>query len=204
MKKLISFVLATAVLSAAGPRVALAQAQQPAPRLDQVMSAEERAATGVARLTPEERTALEAWLARYTSTVMAVVRGLEAPAAPVAPAAAPAEPRIPPPPAVVAPRTFTPGPPTTAPHGAHVFRSASGGTFVMLQDGTMWEIYFGDRASTASWRAGDFVSVGRQPAPIGEFRYQLVNAAGRGKVSARFAGFIRSESDTTVTGRGWR
>src|SRR5688572_15009408 len=55
-------------------------AAQPAsaqgPDLDRVMSAQEREATGIARLNASERAALEAWLARYTATVSAAVQGM--------------------------------------------------------------------------------------------------------------------------------
>ncbi|MEJ7810932.1 MAG: hypothetical protein WKG32_11035 [Gemmatimonadaceae bacterium] len=64
------------------PRRAVAQqnppppppADQPrmeSPRIDQLMSPEERAATGVAALSAAQRGALESWLGRYTAAVAA-------------------------------------------------------------------------------------------------------------------------------------
>ena len=193
MRKLISSALAASALVVAAT---IAQAQQPAPSLDQIMSPAEQAAAGIAKLTPAERAALETWLARYTATVGAVVRGLgpavAVPAQQVVPPAAamtPARPTVP-----TTPQIQTPQLPSTAPFGAHVFRSTDGGTFVMLRDGTVWEIFHSDRPHTTVWQAGDFVTVRRSPARIGRFDYQLVNAERDRNVQARFAGFVKVET----------
>ena len=194
MRKLISSAFVVAALAttiAIAPASALAQ--QPAPSLDQIMSAEERAAAGIAKLTPAERAAFEAWLGRYTATVRGVVRMLDAPTTP-GQAAVPSTPAdVAAPPATPAPSATPPTLPSTAPLGAHVFRSADGGTFIMLRDGTVWEIFYSDRPVTTVWQAGDFVQVRRSPLRVGRFDYQLVNADRDRKVAARFAGFVKIE-----------
>lgn len=157
--------------------------------LDRIMSPEERAATGVARLTASERAALEAWLARYTATVSTAVQGVtrqegvptSAPrSAPIVPRAQDRAPR---------PSYETLEPRTIA--GARLFRSTGGGTFVMLEDGTMWEIYLPHRPETATWQQGDFIRVRHDRSPVGDYEHQLVSAPGSSRVSARFAGFVK-------------
>ena len=157
--------------------------------LDRIMSPQEREATGVARLNGSERAALEAWLARYTATVSAAVQGLSHQTnGPVGtPQGAPAIPRSQDP----APRRSydTLHPRTIA--GAKLFRSTGGGTFVMLEDGTMWEIYLPHRPESATWQQGDFIRVRHDSSPVGDYEHQLVGTPGNSRVSARFAGFVK-------------
>ena len=157
--------------------------------LDRIMSPEERAATGVARLTATERVALEAWLARYTATVSSAVQGVTRQEG--VPASAPRSVPITPRSQERAPRPSydTLEPRTIA--GARLFRSTGGGTFVMLEDGTMWEIYMPHRPETATWQQGDFIRVRHDLSPVGDYEHQLVSAPGSSRVSARFAGFVK-------------
>ena len=201
MRSPISQALALGVALVMLPVIAGAQQTTSAPSLDQLMSAEERAATGIARLTPAERAAMESWLARYTATVTTVVRGMQPSV--VAPSSVPPAAVSPTQPAPQQRALPQPQPlPRTAPNGAQVFRSADGGTFIMLDDGSMWEIYFSDRPNAAAWRVGDFVSVQPRAARIGKFTYQLVNAnaIGNGRVTARYAGYIRVEEARPAAG----
>ena len=46
-------------------------------KLDEVMSAQDQMATGVANLSVAQRQSLERWLARYTGTVAAVARRID-------------------------------------------------------------------------------------------------------------------------------
>ena len=165
------------------------------PDLDRVMSAQERQATGIARLNAAERAALEAWLARYTATVSAAVLGMtQSGVVPVStPNSGQAVPRMQEP-----NRTQEPAPrpsyDTLHPRtiaGAKLFRSTGGGTFVMLEDGTMWEIYLPHRPETATWQEGDFIRVRHDASPVGDYEHQLVSAPGSSRVSARFAGFVK-------------
>ena len=191
MRRSISHALALGAVLAMLPALAGAQQGATAPSLEQLMSAEEIAATGIARLTPAERASLEQWLVRYTATVTTVVRGMQPSVPTNAPGAA--QPVQPAPQQRALPQPLPL--PRTAPNGAQVFRSADGGTFIMLDDGSMWEIYFSDRPSAAAWRVGDFVSVHPRAARVGKFNYQLVNAnaVGSARVTARYAGYIRVE-----------
>src|SRR5918992_2594369 len=67
-------------------------------KLDEVMSAQDQVATGVANLSAAQRQSLERWLARYTGTVAAVARridrvparDIESPRADLAPRSEPA------------------------------------------------------------------------------------------------------------------
>lgn len=174
--------------------IAAQPAHAQAPDLDRVMSAQEREASGVARLNASERAALEAWLARYTATVSAAVQGMQPGNVPVsAPRSTPTLPRL-----QEQPRTQEPAPrpsfETLHPRtiaGAKLFRSTGGGTFVMLEDGTMWEIYLPHRPESATWQQGDFIRVRHDASPIGDYEHQLVSAPGSSRVSARFAGFVK-------------
>ena len=70
MRRLVSAVLALATLAPA--LAAPAAAQAPAPlRIDALMSERDRQETGITRMTPAERQALERWLARYTAAAVA-------------------------------------------------------------------------------------------------------------------------------------
>ena len=175
--------------------IAVQPAGAQGPDLDRVMSSQEREATGIARLNANEKAALEAWLARYTATVSAAVQGMShAGGTPVSiPRGTPALPRTQEPPRVQepAPRPSydTLHPRTIA--GAKLFRSTGGGTFVMLEDGTMWEIYLPHRPETATWQEGDFIRVRHDASPVGDYEHQLVSAPGSSRVSARFAGFVK-------------
>ena len=80
--------------------------------------------------------------------------------------------------------------PHKLPNGAQMLRSMDGSTFVMLADGTMWEVYLPDRPQADTWRAGDLIQVRQASIVRGDFDYQLVNGVARSTVSARFAGYV--------------
>ena len=177
------------------PSAAFAQASDV--KLDEVMSAQDQMATGVANLSDAQRQSLERWLARYTGTVAAVARRMdrlparetESPRADVAPRSEPArqaplrqaqEPSL----------TGKPWLPHKLPNGAQMLQSMDGSTFVMLADGTMWEVYLPHRPQADTWRQGDLIQVRQASIVTGDFEYQLVNGAARSTVSARFAGYV--------------
>lgn len=189
MRTFLRRALLVPVLAAGLGTLAGRQAEAQTAGLDRMMSPEERAATGVARLNASERAALEAWLARYTATVSSAVQGMsrqgEVPVS--VPRSVPATPRA----QETGPRPSyeTLQPRTIA--GAKLFRSTGGGTFVMLEDGTMWEIYLPHRPESATWQQGDFIRVRYDVSPVGDYEHQLVSAPGTSRVSARFAGFVK-------------
>jgi len=173
-------------------------------RLDEVMSAQDQMATGVANLSAAQRQSLERWLARYTGTVAAVARRLDrapareadAPARDIVPRAEPS--RQAPTRQVEQPSlTGRPWLPHKLPNGALMLRSIDGSTFIMLADGTMWEVYLPHRPQAATWRAGDLIQVRQASVVSGEFDHQLVNGVARSTVSARFAGWVKMEDGET-------
>jgi hypothetical protein len=170
-------------------------------KLDEVMSAQDQMATGVANLSAAQRQSLERWLARYTGTVAAVARRLDrapareadAPARDVAPRTEPSR-QAPTRQAEQPSLTDRPWLPHKLPNGAQMLRSIDGSTFVMLADGTMWEVYLPHRPQAETWRAGDLIQVRQASIVTGEFEYQLVNGGARNTVSARFAGWVKMEN----------
>jgi hypothetical protein len=195
----VSSALIAATVLAAG--VASAQTDV---RLDEVMSAQDQVQTGVANLSAAQRQQLERWLARYTGTVASVTRRLDrAPARAESIQAAPRSvpPRQAAPQQAEQPRlTGRPWLPHRLPNGAQMLQSIDGSTFVMLADGTMWEVYLPHRPQAGVWRAGDLILVKQASAPVGEFDHQLYNGAARSTVSARFAGWVEMK-ETETEGR---
>lgn len=179
-------------------------------KLDEVMSAQDQMATGVANLSVAQRQSLERWLARYTGTVAAVARRIdraparetEAPRADVAPRA---ESRQAPMRQAEQPSlTGKPWLPHKLPNGAQMLRSMDGSTFVMLADGTMWEVYLPHRPQADTWRPGDLIQIRQASIVTGDFDYQLVNGAARGSVSARFAGWVEMKEGEPADGQAPR
>jgi hypothetical protein len=168
-------------------------------------------ATGVANLSAAQRQSLERWIARYTGTVAAVARRLDrtpareadAPARDVAPRAEPSR-QAPARQADQPSLTGRPWLPHKLPNGALMLRSLDGSTFVMLADGTMWEIYLPHRPQAETWRAGDLIQVRQASVVSGEFDHQLVNGVARSAVSARFAGWVEMKEGETNEGQAPR
>jgi hypothetical protein len=59
--------------------------------------------------------------------------------------------------------------------GVRIANVIDGGTFIELQDGTLWEVYLPNRPATVTWRKGDYVLVQRNPLARGAFDFMLVN-----------------------------
>lgn len=172
--------IALAALTAALLAPAALDAQAPAAtadttiRVDDFMTPEEAAATGVANLTPAQRVAFERWVDRYTALVTRVARR---------------EPRS-------EPRQARRD--VAMHHGAHprgsgrVAELISGGDFVRLEDGSVWEIYSPDRVATVGWKAGNTVIVRERNVVIssGDARFDmlLVNGEAGTSATARFRG----------------
>ena len=85
--------------------------------------------------------------------------------------------------------------PRLAPPGARVDSTADGGRYVLLADGTRWEVLPQDRPAADAWQGGAFVVVRMNPVPSGDpirgYNVVLVNADARRAVVARFAGVTR-------------
>ena len=78
------------------------------------------------------------------------------------------------------------------------FRSVAqvqlGGQYLLLSDGTRWEIAPEDRATVGSWGANASITIRLIGAPILPYEYQLTNAEADRVAAARFAGRGRVEA----------
>lgn len=170
--------------------------------LDELMTTEEREATGIARLTPEQRQALAAWAARRSAAAVALA--LNARAAD-GHHVVPSEPR----PALVAARDEAPAAsPSPGAHAAPVetvvvsatrprrvipwsfdlSEVRAGGWYVRLGNGSLWEVAPPDRPTAAAWEEGQPIVLRRIGAPTGDFDTSLENAETHQRAAARFAG----------------
>ena len=94
--------------------------------------------------------------------------------------------------------------PHKLPNGAQMLRSMDGSTFVMLADGTMWEVYLPHRPQAETWRPGDLIQIRQASVVTGDFDYQLVNGVARSTVSARFAGWVEMKEGDATEGQAPR
>jgi hypothetical protein len=62
------------------------------------------------------------------------------------------------------------------PLGFYVQAVDAGGRYVTLEDGTLWEVEYSDRATAAGWQSDDFVRVSRIWAPREGFDFQFSRA----------------------------
>jgi hypothetical protein len=62
------------------------------------------------------------------------------------------------------------------PVGQYVEGVELGGRYVTLQDGTVWEVEYSDRATVASWNSDAFVRISFISAPRDDFEYLLTRA----------------------------
>jgi hypothetical protein len=75
----------------------------------------------------------------------------------------------------------------TLPLGMAITEVTDGGSFVTLEDGSVWEIRMPQRPVAASWRPGDFVEVRNVHAPVD--RFEILLAMGDSdRAEARLAG----------------
>src|SRR5574339_1232684 len=75
------------------------------------------------------------------------------------------------------------------PVGLYVQTVHQGRRYVTLEDGSVSEVEYSDRATTASWTADDFVRLSWIAAPRGDFEYLLTRAgAVDEKAAARLSG----------------
>ena len=75
----------------------------------------------------------------------------------------------------------------TLPLGLAITEVRDGGSFVTLEDGSVWEIRLSQHPVASSWQAGDFVEVRNVLAPVD--RFEIVLAKGDSdRAEARLAG----------------
>jgi hypothetical protein len=77
--------------------------------------------------------------------------------------------------------------PVQLPYGLAVAEVTDGGSFVTLEDGSVWEIRLPQRPVASSWVPGDFVEVRNVLAPVERFEILLAHGDSD-YAEARFAG----------------
>ena len=73
------------------------------------------------------------------------------------------------------------------PYGLYVREVTDGGSFVTLEDGSVWEIRLPQRPVASSWVPGDFVQLKTISAPVDHFE-TLLTHGDYDKAEARLAG----------------
>ena len=61
------------------------------------------------------------------------------------------------------------------PYGLNVREVTDGGSFVTLEDGSVWEIRMPQRPVASSWQPGDFVVLHTVPAPVQNYDILLTH-----------------------------
>ena len=160
----------TTILAACACAASTLAAQGDAPRMPDVMSKSELKETGIASLTPAQRTALDQWLARYTAIIeRAASHGAQQASA----GGSGGNPQ--PNSAQQAPDETYAGP-TAMPYGSRIAAVEDGGTKIVLNDGTHWEVNLPDRPSTTRWAKGDYVIVASLAIELNNtYFFQLIN-----------------------------
>ncbi|SRR5581483_855465 len=129
------------------------------------MTPQEMQATGVAGLSPAQRAALDQWLNRYTQLVLRAARASDSPT------------------------SGSTGQTEYIPSKGHwVDEVSSNGAIISLEDGSMWDVATLDRIDTALWLPTTDITVMRDPKPIGDYKYILVNTEDGEKAHAKYLG----------------
>ena len=76
------------------------------------------------------------------------------------------------------------------PLGFYVRAVEQDGRYVVLEDGSVWEVEISDRAATAAWLADDFVGVKVIAAPRGDYEYLFTRT-----------GFVDQKAAVRLAGR---
>ena len=75
------------------------------------------------------------------------------------------------------------------PVGLYIRAVEEDGRYLVLEDGSLWEVEISDRATTASWTPDDFVNLTLIAAPRGDFEYLLTRVGDlEQRAAARLAG----------------
>ena len=172
MNRIFSLLAALALAASA----LAAQTDASAPRMPDVMSPTEMRETGVATLSAAQRTALDAWLARYTAMIeRAASHGAQAASGASGASSANGGEAY--------------SGPVAVPYGSRITAVKDGGTYIVLSDGTIWEVYLPNRPSTKVWAVGDFVIVaGRAVEQNGVYYFSLINGRDGSTVAVAWRG----------------
>jgi hypothetical protein len=75
------------------------------------------------------------------------------------------------------------------PLGLYIRAVEDDGRYLVLEDGSRWEVEISDRATTGSWAVDDFVNLSWISAPRGDYEYLLTRVGDLDqKAAARLAG----------------
>lgn len=77
------------------------------------------------------------------------------------------------------------------PYGLYVREVVEGGSYVILEDGSVWEIRLPQRPVASSWAPGDFVQLSNIAAPVDNFEILLAHGD-NDRAEARLAGRDRA------------
>ncbi len=72
--------------------------------------------------------------------------------------------------------------------GERILTVGQGGTYIILRDHTVWEVYLPDRTSTVGWLENDFLVVKQAPVGHGNYTYELINGRTEQTAIVRFEG----------------
>lgn len=79
------------------------------------------------------------------------------------------------------------------PYGLHIREVTDGGSFVTLEDGSMWEVRLPQRPVASGWRPGDFVQLRNIWSPVQNFDI-LLSRGDDDRAEVRLAGRTRAEA----------
>jgi hypothetical protein len=141
------------ICSLAIPLISLFLAAIPSPgqqlsvalTMEKVMTQDELSSTGVSSLTQAQRTALDAWLNKYTSQLIAAATSKST------------------------------GTYAGVGGGHWIREKSDNGGFITLEDGSFWEINSIDRIDTGLWLPVTNITVIQSHNPVGDFKYELIN-----------------------------
>ena len=77
------------------------------------------------------------------------------------------------------------------PYGLYVREVVDDGSYVILEDGSVWEVRLPQRPNAASWRPGDFVQLKTIAAPVDHFEILLAHTD-NDRAEARLVGRDRA------------
>lgn len=142
---------------------ALAQRQRPLD-LDRIMSNQTQVAAGINKLSPSERSALEQWVADWSRGVYdAAVQNTLKSSTPRASA-----------------KVYS------GVGGRHwISKVIRNGTYIELEDGSLWEVASLDRVYTSIWLPVSDIRVVEANSSVGSYQYLLVNVDSGEQASAK-------------------
>lgn len=84
--------------------------------------------------------------------------------------------------------------PSSVWNGQRLHRVLQDGTRVMLEDGTIWEVYLPNRPAVDTWRPGDLLIVREAAVSQGDYDYVMKDGRTRRVVWVRLVGDVNGRS----------